>query len=107
MPDYQVGFTEECKRKLERLASPEALDEVLATVLRDLGNDPYAFKSTLVINELGERKTSRFVKTEFFVSEVGVVQPLTLFFGIIESRKQVLILDLLPSSGFGMDPDSP
>ena len=49
----------------------------------------------------------RFVRTVLYVSEIGVVPPLTLFFGINESRKQVLVLDVLQGSGFGLDPNDP
>ncbi|MCY4525011.1 MAG: hypothetical protein OXB89_00240 [Anaerolineaceae bacterium] len=106
MPDYQVNFTEECQQKLQLLGTPEVLREALSTVLNDLGESPYAFRQAPVIDEQGQRSVIRFAKTDLYVSEIGVVQSLTLFFGIAESRKQVLVLDVLPSSGFGLDPDS-
>ena len=89
------------------MAPPELLREVLATVLTDLGNNPYAFRPARVVDERGERSGIRFVKTSLYISEIGVVQPMTLFFGIVESRKQVHVLDVLQGSGFGLDPNDP
>ena len=107
MPDYRVEFTESCRRKLERLAPPEALQEVLATVINDLGENPYVFRPVELVDERGGRTEIRVVRADLYVSELGVVQPLSLFFVIIESRKQVLVLDVLPRPGFGLDPNSP
>ena len=107
MPDYQVNFTAQCRGKLERLSPPEALREALATVRHDLGNDPYAFRPATLVDEQDRRVAIRFVRTGLYVSEIGVVPPLTLFFGINESRKQVLVLDILQGSGFGLDPNDP
>ena len=107
LPDYQVSFTRESQRKLQRLGTPEALREALSTVLVDLGNNPYAFSQASVVDEQGHRSVIRFAKTDLYVSEMGVVQSLTLFFGIAENRKQVLVLDVLPGPGFGLDPNPP
>jgi len=107
LPEFRVSFTEECKQKLELLASPEAMSEALATVLKDRENMPYELGVTRIEQEDGTRIVIRFVKTELYVSEYGVIQPLTLFFGISESRKLVLVLDVLSASGFGLDPGSP
>lgn len=102
LPEYRVSFTEECREKLELLAPSEALGEALATVLGDLENRPYELGVTRIEHEDGKRIVIRFVKTGLYVSEFGVVQPLTLFFGISESRKQVVVLDVLRESGFGL-----
>ena len=107
MSEYQVLFTSECRQKLERLSPPEALREALATVRHDLGNNPYAFRPATLVDEQDRRVAIRFVRTGLYVSEIGIVPPLTLFFGINESRKQVLVLDVLQGSGFGLDPQVP
>ena len=43
--------------------------------------------------------------TELFLGETGFAPPLVFFFGIVESRKQVYIVDIEKRSGFGLNPD--
>ena len=105
MSEYQVLYTSECRQKLESLAPPEPLNEGLAIVLNDLGNNPFAFDLVEIVDDEGKKTRIRFIKTDLFVSETGVVPPLILFFGINESRKQVYIVDVEKRSGFGLNPD--
>ena len=107
MSEYEVIFLRECRQKLEDLAPPDLLQESLETVLTDLGNNPFAFDSASVVEDSGEVSTIRYARVGIYVSERGVVPPLTLFFGISDSRKQVVVLEVMPGSGFGIDPGAP
>lgn len=106
LSEYEVIFSPDCRQKLKELASPEPLAEVLAIVLNDLGENPFAFRPAGVVDELGRTSSIRVAKTELYVSEVGVVPPLSFFFGIVESRKQVHVIDIMEGSGFGLKPDN-
>ena len=105
MSEYQVLFTSECRQKLETLAPPEPLNEMLAIVLNDLGTNPFAFDLVEIVDDQGKTTRIRFFMTELFLGETGFAPPLVFFFGIVESRKQVYIVDVEKRSGFGLNPD--
>lgn len=106
MSEYKVIFTSKCWQKLEKLAPSESINEALAILLSDIGSDPHAFKKVEVVDDRGEVSKIRFVKTELFLGETGFVPPMVLFFGIVESRKQVYIVDVKQQSGFGLNQES-
>jgi len=104
LSEYKVLFTPACRQKLNEFGPSAPVNEALETVIRDLSSNPFAFGSVEILDDRGAASKVRFAKTALFLGESGFVPPLVLFFGIVEGRKQVYVVDVTQGSGFGLKP---
>ena len=95
MPEYQ--------RKLAELVPPEPISEILRTVKLALGENPYVFGPSILVDAFETVTNIRSVRTRIYLGETGIAPPLVILFGIQEDEKKVFLLDIAQRSGFGLD----